>query len=277
MTLPTDACRACGGSISVAFESLVLGRYEVKFFRCQDCESLQTEPPYWLSESYTSVIAATDTGAMARNLVSHAAVHVAAAVCRIRGRFLDCGGGAGVLCRMLRDSGYDAYLSDKYSDPLFARAFAVPVEECRSGDFALISAVEVLEHYEDPASEIAHLFALAPQVVVATTHPYAGEGADWWYLSKETGQHIFFYSRKCLELLGGRHGYHYLGAGWFHVFSARPMGWVRRVLLRALLSNIGLGIMRLWLAARLGGRFANQDNRRICDQLAARQSERADD
>jgi hypothetical protein len=272
-----DTCRACGAPTSPAFETTVLGRYRVNFLRCHNCESLQSEPPYWLGEAYTSAIAATDTGAMVRNLVSQAAVCVIAAMCRVRGRFLDYGGGAGVLCRMLRDSGFDAYLTDKYSDPVFARAYALSGDECQPGGFALISAVEVLEHYVDPAGEIGRLFALAPQVLVATTQLYAGEGEGWWYLSRQTGQHIFFYSRKCLDLLARRHGYHYLNAGWFHVFSARPIGWIRRGLLRCLLSNVGLGIVRLWQAARLRGHFANQDNARVCAQLEVRQAERSND
>jgi hypothetical protein len=112
---------------------------------------------------------------------------------------------------------------------------------------------------------------------VATTQVYRGEGKDWWYLSTQTGQHIFFYSEKCLELLAHKHGFYYLGADWIHVFSAKPLGMVRRVALRLLLSNVGLGMVRLWLAARLRGRFANRDHVMACEQLAARQSERPND
>jgi 2-polyprenyl-3-methyl-5-hydroxy-6-metoxy-1,4-benzoquinol methylase len=272
-----DACRACGGATSVAFETLILGRYRVKYARCRACDSLQTEPPYWLAESYTSAIAATDTGAMIRNLVCHAAVYAVAAVCHVRGKLLDCGGGAGVLCRLLRDSGFDAYLSDKYADPIFARAFSVSIDECPPGSFALVSAVEVLEHYENPGSELDRLFALKPKALVATTQLYTGETQDWWYLARQTGQHVFFYSEKCLKLLAHRHGYDYFGVGWIHVFSARPLGPVRRIMLRVLLSSVGLGVIRLCLTAGLRGRFANQDSERVCRQLAARQSERSDD
>jgi Methyltransferase domain len=254
-----------------------LGRYSVNFLKCQVCESLQSQSPFWIAESYTAAIAATDTGAMVRNLQCHAAVYAVAALCRVRGRFLDAGGGAGVLCRLLRDHGFDAHLADKYSDPVFARAFSIPIDECRAGDFALVSAVEVLEHFEDPAGEIDRLFALRPDVIVAMTQVYRGEGKDWWYLSAQTGQHVFFYSEKCLELLARKHGLYYLCADWIHVFSAKPLGLVRRVALRLLLSNAGLGMVRLWLAARLRGRFANRDHVTACEQLAARQSERPND
>jgi hypothetical protein len=272
-----DACRACGGATEVVFETTIMGRYSVNFLKCQVCESLQPQSPFWIDESYTAAIAATDTGAMVRNLQCHAAVYAVAAICQVRGRFLDSGGGAGVLCRLLRDHGFDAHLADKYADPVFARAFSIPIDECRAGDFALVSAVEVLEHFEDPAGEIDRLFALRPDVIVATTQLYRGEGRDWWYLSTQTGQHIFFYSEKCLELLARKHGFYYLGADWIHVFSAKPLGLVRRVALRVLLSNAGLGVVRLWLAANMRGRFANRDHVSVCEQLAARQSERPND
>ena len=270
-----EVCRGCGGATSAAFETFVLGRHRVKYARCRACDSLQTEPPYWLAESYTSAIAATDTGAMVRNLVCHAAVYAVAVVFRVRGKLLDCGGGAGVLCRLLRDSGFDAYLSDKYADPVFARPFCVSLEECPPGGFALVSAVEVLEHYENPGNELDRLFALKPQALLATTQLYTGQGQDWWYLSRQTGQHVFFYSEKCLKLLARKHGYDYFGAGWIHVFSARPLGSVRRIVLRMLLSSVGLGVIRLCLSARLRGHFANKDSETVCRQLAARQMPQA--
>lgn len=274
-TRSADVCRACGGPTAAAFASLVLGRHPVRYLRCQQCDSLQTEPPYWLAESYSSAIAATDTGAMVRNLVCQAAVSVVATVCRVHGKLLDWGGGVGVLCRLLRDRGFDAYLSDRYADPELARAFCVAPEECRPNSFALISAMEVLEHYDNPASEVARLFALRPEVLVATTQLYTGQGADWWYLSPQTGQHVFFYSQKCLRLLARQHGYHYFGAGWIHLFSVRPLGAVQRLTLRLLLSNIGLGLVRIWQTASLRGRFANQDSKSVGRQLAAPPPDRA--
>jgi 2-polyprenyl-3-methyl-5-hydroxy-6-metoxy-1,4-benzoquinol methylase len=269
-----DACRACGGATTVVFETTILGRYPVNFLKCQVCESLQPKDPFWIAESYSNAIAATDTGAMVRNLQCQAAVYAVAVCCRASGRFLDFGGGAGVLCRLLRDHGFDAFVTDKYAEPVFARAFSISLDECQGGEFALVSAVEVLEHLEDPAREIGRLFALQPDVVVATTQVYQGQGKDWWYLSAQTGQHVFFYSKRCLEQFAQKYGFYYLDADWIHVFSAKPLGMFRRVALRFSLSNLGLGMIRLWLAVRLRGRNANRDHTTLCGQLAARQAER---
>jgi Methyltransferase domain len=272
-----DACRACGGSTAAVFTTTILGRYDVTFLKCGACDSLQSEPPYWLGESYSTAIAATDTGAMVRNLIDCAAVYAVVTLCSVRGRLLDSGGGAGVLCRLLRDHGLDAHVADKFADPVFARAFQVPIDACRAGEFALISAMEVLEHFVDPARELAQLFALAPQILVTSTQIYQGEGKDWWYLSSQSGQHVFFYSTKCLKLLAGQCGYSYLEAGSFQIFSAKPLGVMRRVTLRLCLSNIGLGMIRLWLTITLRGHHANQDHAMVAKQLAAQQAERTDE
>jgi hypothetical protein len=272
-----DTCRACGGSATEVFETTVLGRYRVSYLKCQVCESLQPQSPFWVAESYSAAIGATDTGAMVRNFQCHAALYAVAKLCNVRGKILDYGGGAGVLCRLLRDHGFDAYTTDKYADPVFARAFSIPLDECRVRDFAMVSAVEVLEHLEDPAGEIDQIFALQPDIMVATTQIYRGEGKDWWYLSAQTGQHVFLYSQKCLEQLARKHRYFYLSGDWIHIFSARPLGMMRRMALRLLLSNVGLGAVRLWLAARLRGRFFKRDNAIASEQLADRQAKRSND
>ena len=55
----------------MAFEATILGRYSVSFLKCQVCESLQPQRPFWIAESYTVAIGATDTGAMVRVLEGH--------------------------------------------------------------------------------------------------------------------------------------------------------------------------------------------------------------
>lgn len=255
-----DLCRACSGPVSRAFETLILGRYTATFYRCQSCHSLQSEPPYWLGEAYQSAIAATDTGAVLRNLICHAAVVAVAKILRIKGRILDYGGGAGMLCRLLRDSGFDAYLYDRYAEPVYARGFALDgVDSVAAGELGMLCAFEVLEHCANPANDVGKIFALRPQVVFATTVPYRGEGESWWYLGKHAGQHIFFYSSTCLRRFAQIYGYDYLGVDSFHIFSAAPlMGWQKAVL-RILLSRIGLRVVRTWVAATLTGRYCDAD------------------
>lgn len=261
-----SSCRLCGGAVELAFRKVVLGRHRVTFFRCLSCGSLQTEQPYWLAEAYQSALAGSDTGAVYRSLTCQAAVVTVARALRLQGAFLDYGGGAGLLCRLLRDCGFDAYTSDKYAEPVYAQAFSVDPERLSSRPVALISAVEVLEHCAEPAAEIGRLFAAHPRALLATTVPYSGQAEDWWYLGANAGQHVFFYSPKALKLLAERHGYHYLGVDCFHLYSTTALSILQRAALRTGLSKLGLRARAVWLAATRRARFASADFQAICGQ-----------
>jgi len=45
-------CRLCGGEARLYGGRSVLGKYEVAYYECGQCGSLQTEEPYWLEEAY---------------------------------------------------------------------------------------------------------------------------------------------------------------------------------------------------------------------------------
>lgn len=268
-----DRCRLCDGPVSLAFEARVLGRHRVAFSRCEACRSLQTESPYWLKEAYQDAIAAMDTGAVARNLICHVAVVAVARILAVKGRFLDFGGGTGMLCRLLRDGGFDAYVYDRFAEPVYARPFLLQPRDVQPDSIGLLSAVEVFEHCAHPAREVGELFSLRPQVLLATTIPYRDEGKDWWYLGTSAGQHVFFYSRAGLEYLARKYGYHYLGAGYFHVFSKRAISQWRRVCLRAALSAPGLRLLRIWEAATRRGRHTDADYAMLTAHSGNRKSE----
>ncbi len=254
-----DRCRLCGGALHEHFRLKVLDRYEVAYLLCEVCGSLQTERPYWLAEAYASALADIDTGAVERCLRCQAVITATARVFGLAGRVLDFGGGAGLLCRLLRDAGLDAWLYDRYAEPVYAPAYAVPLESVMPGSIALLSAIEVFEHCAEPASELGALFGLQPTVLFASTEPYRGQGANWWYLNASAGQHVFFYSTRGLQLLAHRHGYAYFGAGAFHVFSRSGFPPLRRLLLRCVLSRRGIRLLRIWRAARQDNRYAQAD------------------
>ncbi len=254
-----EHCRLCGGALVKRFDALVLGRYRVDYLGCEACGSLQTEVPYWLTEAYDSPLAAIDTGAVERCLRCQAAIVATARIFGLRGRVLDFGGGAGLLCRLLRDAGLDAWLCDKYAQPVYAPAFAVQPGEVQPGGIALLSAIEVFEHCADPAAELGALFERRPEVLFASTEPYRGEGVGWWYLNASAGQHVFFYSPQGLALLAARHGYHYFDAGAFHVYTRESPSPLQRALLHLALSRRGMRLMRIWLAMRQDNRFAQAD------------------
>jgi Methyltransferase domain len=262
-----DSCRLCGGPTEVAFRTKVLGRHQVSYFVCATCGCLQSETPYWLDEAYQQAIVATDTGAVRRSVISHVAIACIAKVLRVKGRFLDFGGGTGMLCRLLRDRGFDAYIHDKYAEPVYASGFVLDLEHVEPGSIGLLSAIEVLEHCAHPATDVGRLFAARPQVLVATTVPYHGEKEDWWYLGPSTGQHVFFFSPKGLRFLAQKHGYHYLGVGAFHIFSVRPIGRGDKLILELLLSRVGLRAASVWMTATQRTRHSEADFNALLDKL----------
>ena len=44
-------------------------------------------------------------------------------------------------------------------------------------------------------------------MLLVSTAIYTDQDSDWWYLSPESGQHIFFYSHQALEHIAQQKGY----------------------------------------------------------------------
>src|SRR5690349_10770988 len=119
-------CRLCDGTIELQFRLQVLGQFDVGYFRCQRCHSLQTERPYWLEQAYrANNLSNLDTGAAQRNLHNLAACWSIAKLLRLR-NVLDVGGGDGLLCRLLRDYELNCFVRDKYASPTYAQGFDEP-------------------------------------------------------------------------------------------------------------------------------------------------------
>lgn len=215
-------CRLCGGALSPRFRARVLGRHDVGYFACAACGSLQTEPPHWLGEAYASNLSDIDTGAAQRCFTNLGASQ---AVARIFGftDILDIGGGDGLHCRLLRDHGLNAHVHDAHATPSYGRGFDEP--DFRVPD--LVTCFEVLEHFANPAEELASVFGLGAKAVLATTERWHGEGADWWYLAPSTGQHVFFYSDAAIRSIADRFGYRLIADGHYLLFvrPALATGW----------------------------------------------------
>jgi Methyltransferase domain len=211
------ACRLCEGLLVAKFSLVVLRKYLVRYFECDLCRSLQTDSPYWLDEAYSSNLSNLDTGVVQRNLQNLAAAYLMSKVFGVSDA-LDFGGGDGLLCRLLRDYNVNCYVKDKYAIPTYSQGFLEP-------DFAapnLILAFEVFEHFATPARELEDLFQFRPRVLLASTEIYDHQDADWWYLALESGQHLFFYSEKAVQMIAERFGYSYILSGGFVLFIRNP-------------------------------------------------------
>jgi hypothetical protein len=242
---PLNQCRLCGGNVRENYRLKVLNKYDVAYLQCEQCKSLQTELPYWLEEAYSANLAVLDTGAAQRNLSNLAAAFVVSKLCGMND-LLDFGGGDGLLCRLLRDYKINCFVKDKYALANYARAFLIP-------NFSrpqILLAFEVIEHFAIPNTDLTELFALKPDILLASTGIFSNHGPDWWYLTPETGQHVFLYSAGALRLIGERFGYSVLFSSGFVLFS-RPslLNPLRRALLKILLEKHSLraisALMRL--------------------------------
>jgi len=244
---PSASCRLCDGTLVKRFDGQALDRHAVRYDECAACGSLQTQMPHWLDEAYAqSNLSRLDTGAAQRNFDNLGAVLVLARTLGAR-RILDHGGGHGLLTRLLRDRGLDAYVHDRHSTPSYAPGFNQP--PFTQPDLML--AFEVLEHFAEPAQDLRALFDAKPPALLISTDAWEGQGPDWPYLAPSTGQHVFLYSRQALEQIAKREGYRLMRVGGYWLFlrhGAYPR-W-REKLVRRLLSRGLKGLRNVWAATR---------------------------
>jgi hypothetical protein len=232
-------CRLCAHpEPALVARQRVLHKYQVAYAQCPRCDLLQTEPPYWLGESYDDSVAILDTGAIDRNLLCADLVTVLAALLKVGpgGTCLDFGAGNGVFVRLMRDRGLDFRWADKFATNLYARGF----EGNAGAPHDLVTAFEVFEHFDDVAGELERLFRPGHRFVLASTFLHRGHRDGWWYYVPEVGQHVAFYSRRTMAYIGERFGYAAICGPAFTLFvntrAADDLGWrgglIRRILNR---------------------------------------------
>lgn len=215
-------CRICNSVTRLAFTHKVLSKYDCGFYFCDDCGVLQAENPHWLEEAYASPIASADTGVLWRNLyLAQLTSVVLYFLFDRRGRFLDAAGGYGIFTRLMRDIGFDFYWTDKYSPNLTARGFEA--EAGPGAPYTAVTAFEVMEHLPDPVAFVGELLETTKtDTILFTTELFNGEPPapeDWYYYAFSTGQHITFYQKSTLELIGKRFGMNFYSLGMLHIWT----------------------------------------------------------
>lgn len=225
-------CRLCANTSTFQFKLKVLGRHDVRYFKCEFCGSLQTEDPYWINEAYgDSNLSSLDTGAAQRNLSNLAASYVIAKLFRVRD-VIDVGGGDGLLTRLLRDYGINCYSKDKYAIPTYSLGFTEENFDIPE----MILGFEVLEHLMFPRRDLGLFFERNPKLVLLSTGIFRDQDKDWWYLSPESGQHVFFYSRKALEIIAQKYEYSLVVSGGY-ILYVKGLTSKKYILARLALKN----------------------------------------
>ncbi|MEE6179257.1 class I SAM-dependent methyltransferase [Mycobacterium sp. 050134] len=258
-------CRVCSSSTAPAFTHRVLRKYDCRYYLCGNCGCLQTEEPFWLDEAYASPVAAADTSILWRNLYLARVVSVLLYFQFDHdGRFLDTAGGYGLFTRLMRDIGFDYYWADSHSPNLTARGFEA--DGGPGAPYEAVTAFEVMEHLSDPMAFVAELLeSTGTDTVIFTTDLFEGTPPapeEWRYYAFATGQHITFYQKSTLELIGKRFGMRFhtslrwpwvrgLGGVGVHVWSRariNPLVW--KVLAAPRVAGVLQGIPRRALESR---------------------------
>jgi hypothetical protein len=239
-----NLCRLCEKSVFPQFNLTVLGKHDVQYSECVSCGALQTEPPYWLDEAYgegqgNKNLSILDTGAAQRNIHNLAACFVITKLLKLR-NVIDIGGGDGLLCRLLRDYEINCFIKDKYSTtPTYAQGFTE--QNFDSAD--LVLGFEVLEHLPNPKYDLQEFFGHNPKALLLTTAIYEKQKKDWWYFSPESGQHVFFYSKKALQNIAKKYQYTLVTSGGFILF-VKNISFVKSLLVKVFLNRTTCRLVR---------------------------------
>jgi len=212
-------CRVCSGPTTPSHAGLVLKKYNVQYHLCASCEYWCTDDAFWLDEAYSEAVSSMDTGVVSRNLAIHRSLAPALVTLFGTGPYVDWAGGAGLLVRLMRDTGLDFYWQDAYAENVLAKG--LEWERRREGRDALaVSAMEVLEHSPDPLGFIQEMLTgSGAETLIFSQELHHGPDPTWWYLAPECGQHISFYSTRTLEEIARQLGMRLESAENLHLLT----------------------------------------------------------
>jgi len=241
-------CRLCDGKTESLFTLRNMHRYDVRYYLCSCCNSLQTENPFWLDEAYSDPVRYTDTFAAQRALSMPRLTLFVAWILGIpsSSNVLDWGGGDGLTTRILRDLGFAAHCHDKYAANTYAGGFNFD----EATQYDIVTCFEVLEHMVNPRIELGELLARRPRMVFLSTCFYSGQDESWTYLAPYSGRHIFFYTVEALASFAESRGYDYILTNNLIVFSSTPISKLRKLAIRFILSQKGKWTTGIYLSLR---------------------------
>jgi hypothetical protein len=218
------SCNICQQPAAPVFTATLLQKHRVQFLDCPHCGLLQTEKAHWLDEAYSTAITRQDTGLVWRNILCAERLEPFLHFLYPRdAKFVDVGGGYGMLTRLLRDRGFDAYTTDPFCEPILARGFEPPA----GTKAAALFAFEVLEHTPDGLSLLKEAFnRFNCRTIYFSTTTFSGPppAADWEYYGFTHGQHISIYRETTLDYIAAQLGcVHFRFRDGLHLITAKKL------------------------------------------------------
>ena len=226
-----ELCAVCSGGTSFLFSYEVRGKHQASLHECHNCRFTYISNPHWLDESFSSELNDLDIGSVDRCLVLADFVEVLIRSMKSsKSRFLDWGGGYGLLSRIMRDRGLDFASHDIYTRPLFVESSS----NLNSETFELITMSEVALHLVDPVPVFTKIMESTDVLVFTAVIAPTVIPNDWWYLMPDTGQHVAIYHEETLQVLAKKLGVQVTSDGrFFHVLHRKSLGVKSRLLIKS--------------------------------------------
>jgi len=121
----------------------------------------------------------------------------------------------------------------------------------------LLTSFETIEHFENPKNEFENIFMYNPKMFLLTTSIYKKQKQNWEYFEYVSGQHIFFYSKKAIEMIGKKYNYEvfFLECG-FTIFLSKKFKYnkfklflLRKIFVREKFLNF-LRLIRIFIKSK---------------------------
>lgn len=256
-------CKICNNETVFFDSAMILNKYNVKYFRCPKCGTIQTEKPYWLEEAYSNAIADSDIGVITRNYInSENLKRLFSILFSGVNSFLDYGGGYGIFTRRMRDLGFDFEWYDQYCNNIFAKGHEKSKEH-----YDVITSFEMFEHLENPIETCKKIFSLADNLVFSTEllpdpNPKVN---DWWYYCVDHGQHIIFYTKESLQEIARQYSKHYYCFEGIHFFMNRKIKYT--TILKIKFSSFFYSFFKMFFLQSKRESLLNKDYEKITGKI----------
>jgi len=201
-------CKVCGYENQISFQTKILNKYDISYYKCPKCEFIQSQEPFWIKEAYKEGVSDFDVFTASRSFLNS---KISSRIIKLyfadKEKFLDYGSGTGLMVRLMRDAGYDFYAYDPYCTNVFSKPFDINGLNSNFKNFELVTAFEVFEHFQDPIKDIEDIFSYSKSILFSTSlQPSKKVTTDNWdYINPLQGQHISLYSIETLKFIAEKY------------------------------------------------------------------------